>query len=240
MQFAVEHFSNYTFVYPRDTYPITYLGVEEATNPNPASYMAGCVLQLQDPVWEGHTFLGWYEGETKVESISADHTGPVTLTASWEKNSYTVTFLNEDGTVLWSDEYDYGDLPEYGGDTPVKTPTEGYTYVFAGWNPAITEVTGPAAYTAVFTEKEREYGEPEWTWDGFSSASASFTAADDESYTRTIEASVSSEDTTPATCEDAGTLAYWRDPLSGAIFEDGSGMKSLTLSLLLLQQQESI
>ena len=43
-----------------------------------------------------------------------------------------------------------------------------------------------------------------------------------------------------ATCEDAGSLAYWRDPLSGAIFEDGSGMKSLTLSLLLLQQQESI
>ena len=32
-----------------------------------------------------------------------------------------------------------------------------------------------------------------------------------------------------ATCEDAGSLAYWRDPLSGAIFEDGSGVKPLTL-----------
>ena len=31
-----------------------------------------------------------------------------------------------------------------------------------------------------------------------------------------------------ATCEEAGSLAYWRDPLSGAIFEDGSGMKRLT------------
>ncbi|MBQ1648325.1 MAG: InlB B-repeat-containing protein, partial [Bacteroidales bacterium] len=172
VQFAVEHFSNYTFVYPRDTYPITYLGVEKATNPNPASYMAGCVLQLQDPVWEGHTFLGWYEGETKVESISADHTGPVTLTASWEKNSYTVTFLNEDGTVLWSDEYDYGDLPEYGGDTPVKASTEDYTYTFAGWSPSISAVTGPATYTAVFTEEEREYGDPVWTWDGLSAATA--------------------------------------------------------------------
>ena len=31
-----------------------------------------------------------------------------------------------------------------------------------------------------------------------------------------------------ATCEKAGSLAYWIDPLTGAIFEDGSGMKSLT------------
>ena len=31
-----------------------------------------------------------------------------------------------------------------------------------------------------------------------------------------------------ATCEDAGSLAYWLDPLSGAIFEDGSGVNPLT------------
>ena len=31
-----------------------------------------------------------------------------------------------------------------------------------------------------------------------------------------------------ADCENAGSLAYWYDPLSGAIFEDELGMKSLT------------
>jgi uncharacterized repeat protein (TIGR02543 family) len=208
VKFAVEHFSNYTFVYPRDTYPITYLGVEEATNPNPTSYMAGYALPLQDPTWEGHTFLGWYDGDTKVDSISADRTGPVTLTASWSKNSYTVTFQNEDGTVLQSEEYDYGDLPAYSGDTPVKASTEDYTYTFAGWNPAISAVTGPATYTAVFTEEEREYGDPVWTWDGLSAATATFTAADDESVSKTIEASVSSEDTTLPTCEEEGLRSY--------------------------------
>lgn len=66
--------------------------------------------------------------------------------------SYTVTFKDADGTVLASDAYGYGttaaqiDVP-----SPATVTTYEYTYVFAGWDAPVAEVTGDATYTAVYS-----------------------------------------------------------------------------------------
>ena len=53
---------------------------------------------------------------------------------------YTITFKDDDGSILKQQTYVYGSTPVY---TPDK---EGFSFI--AWNPAITAVTGNASYTA--------------------------------------------------------------------------------------------
>jgi hypothetical protein len=53
---------------------------------------------------------------------------------------YTITFENEDGTVLQSGLVAYGDTPVYAGQTPTKAADVQYTYTFNTWSPAIISV----------------------------------------------------------------------------------------------------
>ena len=157
---AVTSFSNFTFVYPLETYPITYEGVEGATNPNPAYYVHGQVLTLAAPTRDDATFDGWYIGETKITQIAADQTGPITLTAAWASETtlgYTITWKNGETTIETDEDVAYGTTPSYDGDTPTKAATAQYTYTFAGWDPEIAPVTADATYTAQFSETLRSY-----------------------------------------------------------------------------------
>ncbi len=94
-----------------------------------------------------YTFAGW-------DPALAAVTGEATYKAAFEAatRSYTVRFLNEDGSVLESQTVSYGVTPIYGGETPAKDPVPGKTYTFKGWSPALAAVTGDADYTAVYTE----------------------------------------------------------------------------------------
>ena len=58
---------------------------------------------------------------------------------------YTITWMNVDGTVLATETYAYGEMPEYKGEEPTYEGS-----VFKGWGPEIAEVTGDATYTAQF------------------------------------------------------------------------------------------
>ena len=70
--------------------------------------------------------------------------------------TFTVTWVNEDGTVLETDTNAVGTLPSYDGETPVKTDAQ-YTYTFAGWTPLTTSVNRDVTYTATYTKTVRNY-----------------------------------------------------------------------------------
>lgn len=74
------------------------------------------------------------------------------------KPVYTVTWINWDGTVLATDrDAAGGSMPVYSGAAPERAEDERCIYAFAGWEPEPKEVTGNAAYRAVFREAPRLY-----------------------------------------------------------------------------------
>ena len=99
-----------------------------------------------------YEFKGWDPEITAV-------TGDATYKASFEENArkYTVTFVNDDGSHLQSLELGYGETPVYSGKDPVKKETAGYTYVFNGWKPEITQVSDNARYTATYTKVPKKF-----------------------------------------------------------------------------------
>lgn len=69
--------------------------------------------------------------------------------------TFTVTFLNEDGTEIEHRDYKYGETPVC-SNIPSKENTAEYTYGFA-WVPNIQTVQGPATYQASFPATTNKY-----------------------------------------------------------------------------------
>jgi len=99
-----------------------------------------------------YAFSGWSPAISAV-------TGDVTYTAQFKSTvkQYTITFVDENGTVLKSSKFNYGTTPTYTGTTPTKPSTVQYTYTFSGWSPTVTSVTGDATYTAQYTTSLTQY-----------------------------------------------------------------------------------
>ena len=98
-----------------------------------------------------YTFKGWTPEIVAV-------TGDTTYTAEFNAttNIYKVTWKNGN-SVLKINEVRYGEMPTYSGDIPQKTATAQYTYVFKGWSPEVSAVTGDTTYNAVFDAILNEY-----------------------------------------------------------------------------------
>lgn len=73
------------------------------------------------------------------------------------KQTYTITWQNEDGSILKVDEILWGRLPSYTGTTPTKASTSTKRYIFSGWSPDIHVVTGDQIYIAVYIEEDNGF-----------------------------------------------------------------------------------
>ena len=65
--------------------------------------------------------------------------------------------MDEDGSVLDTEEYEYNAVPSYKNGTPTKASTEDTVYTFDGWNPEIVPVTESTEYTATYKDSARKY-----------------------------------------------------------------------------------
>ena len=116
-----------------------------------------------------------YTGETPTKTATAQYTytfnntwspaivavaGDAIYTAQFDAtvNKYTVTWKDEDGTTLETDEnVEYGATPSYDNPLPTKETTAQYTYTFNGWSPEVADVTCDATYTATYNSTLNTY-----------------------------------------------------------------------------------
>ncbi len=177
--------------------------------------------------YEGHEFTGWntqadgdgvpYSEDDEITLLPGE---TLSLSAQWKTNAFMIMFQNEDGTELQKGLVNAGETPVYEGETPEKEATVEHSYTFAGWKDEngivygltddLPAVTGAMTYTAIYTQREIVYGEPEWTWTGYESAEATFTGTDGETlYTQLLPADeITHMTTVEPDCENPGIVTY--------------------------------
>ena len=104
-------------------------------------YHTGAATAPANPTRTGYTFTGWDKAFTNV-------TADLVVTAQYSANTYTVTFKDWNGTVLKTQQVQYG-----GAATAPANPTRtGYT--FTGWDKEFTNVTANLVVTAQYVQNE--------------------------------------------------------------------------------------
>ena len=134
----------------------TDLEVLEGSKPE---YNGATPTKVEDAVgsWE---FKGWKVGDEIVDLSSYNITQNTTFVAEFEVDTYktyTITFVNDDGTTITTKIYHYNDTIDASDITPTKASSAQYNYTFSGWSPALSNVKGNVTYTAQYTSEERTY-----------------------------------------------------------------------------------
>ena len=112
----------------------------------------------------GYEFLGWATApdSSTIEYAAGD---PVFVDANddnhlyavWQVKTYTIKWVNWDGSEVRTDtEVPYGTELKAPKD-PTRAADAEYTYTFASWTPKIETVTGDATYKAKYTKEANSY-----------------------------------------------------------------------------------
>ena len=127
-----------TITYQR-SFSVTFNDWDGTTLKTETVYEGNNATPPADPTRTGYHFTGWSGSYQNVQSN-------ITVTAQYEINTYTVRFLDWNGTVLKSETVNHGS-----DATPPADPTrEGYR--FAGWQGAYTGITADTDITATYVE----------------------------------------------------------------------------------------
>ena len=97
-----------------------------------------------------YTFAGW---DNTPVAVTGDATYKATFSST--KNSYTITWLNDDNSLIDKTTVEYGIVPTHADAS--KAATAEFTYTFAGWDKTIVAVTGAVTYKATFTSTLNKY-----------------------------------------------------------------------------------
>lgn len=110
------------------------------------------------PTKTGHTLVGWHKDDGNEHNFDTPVTAPLTLTAQWKINQYTITFDTDGGSAVAPITQDYGTAIL----APAAPTKSGYT--FAGWDKEIP-ATMPAenmTITAQWRRKKSSSSTPEY------------------------------------------------------------------------------
>ncbi len=124
------------------------------------TYDSGCYMPPNQFAVAGGTFLGWntepdgsgksFNDKGLLYNLTEEDGAEITLYAQWEIAKFTIKFVNDDGSELYSTVVEYGETPAYEGEEDTKAPDAENTYTFAGWDPAVIEALEDATYTATY------------------------------------------------------------------------------------------
>ncbi len=97
-----------------------------------------------------YTFAGW-------DAELAAVTGEATYNAVFSQTQvgYTITWLNEDATLIDQTIVAFGTVPEHADAT--KENTAEFTYTFVGWDKPLSAVTADETYTAQYDSVRNKY-----------------------------------------------------------------------------------
>lgn len=104
-------------------------GTNAETNPDTYN-IENLPLTLADPTKAGYTFLGWYNGETKVTEVPAGTTGEFKVEAKWQINEYTISYDLAEGA--WEGTAGVGSYTIESEDIVLPNPVRN-GYKFLGW-----------------------------------------------------------------------------------------------------------
>lgn len=145
---------SYTANWKAITSTITFDANGGSCNKTTMSVTYNSSFTLPTATWDGHTFSGWYNGNTKVTSGTCKLYSNTTLVARWDIVQYNISYTMNDGTNAGAnpDSYNYYDTITLAD--PTRT---GYTFLgwtFAGQTTPTKNVTialgttGDKSYTA--------------------------------------------------------------------------------------------
>ena len=130
-----------TAQYSINTYTVTFKDWNGTVLKTQQVQYGGAATAPANPTRTGYTFTGWDKAFTNV-------TANLVVTAQYSINTYTVTFKDWNGTVLKTQQVQYG-----GAATAPANPTRtGYT--FTGWDKAFNNVTANLVVTAQYVQNE--------------------------------------------------------------------------------------
>ena len=116
---------------------VTYMGTEEAENPNPTFvFLPTPALPLINPTRVGYVFAGWISGKTGgyVGELPEGFTED-TLTATWTPRTYKINYVltTRPGYFVYVDNTGNPTVHTYGVSEQLLALTPPYGYVFSGW-----------------------------------------------------------------------------------------------------------
>ncbi|MBO6158636.1 MAG: leucine-rich repeat protein [Firmicutes bacterium] len=222
---AVSGDETYTAAYTKtvNQYTVTFLDydgktvLQEATAYDYGTKASDIVLP-KDPVRASddeytYEFSGW---TPELKDVTAN----VVYTAVYSsgKQSYTITWLQEDGSLIDTMKVEYGEMPVHAD--PTKAADAQYTYTFAGWDKEIVKVTGDATYKATYSKQTKEYTITFVDEEGKELQSGKVAYGATPEYTSTAP-------TKEATVQYTYTFAGWKDS-DGTVYGEGASLPLVT------------
>ena len=223
---ATVNFNDQTYTNTKDTIQVTFNAGDGtvAYAPAPQEIEIGGKAQRpeNDPEKTGYIFSGWRASGGSVFRFSTTLNANTEILASWSPEYHTITWMN-DGSTLQTQSVAYGETPAYTGETPAKAATAQYTYTFAGWDPAVAEVTGDATYTATFTETVNQYTVT------FVNDGTEISSADYDYGTAAADITVPADPTKAADANGVYTFAGWTPEIE-AVTADATYTATYTIA----------
>ena len=208
------------------SYDITYENVENDDEWPHTYTVESSDITIPTPTKDGYTFKWWKEYvdgeyvrdyiEDTVVDIPTRSTGDRKYVAQWNKNDYTVTWVNYDNSLLGINKVSYETAPSYAGTEPTRAADDQYIYTFKWWSDGTNEygkaetlpwVTSDVKYTALFDNNKNSYTINFVNEDGIELQSSNVEYGETPSYTGATP-------TKAATDEYTYTFAWWNPSIS--------------------------